>query len=321
MRPVLFQLPFSLPLFGAVEFPAYFTLLTIGFTLAAILTVRESRRLGQPPDLILDLNLWMVIWGLIGSRVLHLVADGHVHDYINLCVDSKKVPAIGALVTRCTSSAQCGYDFLCDAATLRCYPPKDCFAALKLWRGGFAYYGGFIFAVGFAVWFVRRHQLGWWRTADLASPGIALGLVLGRLGCFFNGCCYGKTTASSWGVVFPRGSIAWQAQLDAGRIGETSAALPVHATQLYESFACFLIFLILYYFVRPRRRAFGEVFAWLLILYAVARSICELYRDDDRGVFLGVISTSQIISLPLFVGGIALLIYLRKQKARGRTAS
>lgn len=305
MRPVLFN--FHAPLIGDVSFPAYFTLLTLGFGLAMILTVREARRLGMDHERILDTNLWMIVWGIIGARVLHLIADGHFHDYVNLCRDPMKVPAIDALTSYCTAAAQCGYDYLCNTATHKCYPPRDCLAALKVWRGGLAYYGGFIFAVGFAFYYVRKHKLGWWRTADLAAPGIMLGLVCGRLGCFLNGCCYGKPTTSALGVVFPRGGAAWRQQVDAGLIRPTAQALPVHPTQLYESAACFIVFLILYYVVRARRRAYGQVFAAMLILYGIARSICEVWRDDDRGVFWGFISTSQIISIPLITGGLVLL--------------
>ena len=314
MRPVL--LDFHAPLFGEVSFPAYFMLLTLGFGLAMILTVREGKRLGMDGDRVLDTNLWMVVWGIIGARVLHLIADGHIHDYVNLCVNPKLVPALDARVDHCINAAQCGYDYLCDTVTNKCYPPKDCFAALEVWRGGLAYYGGFIFAVAFAFYYVRKHKLGWWRTADLASPGIMLGLVCGRLGCFLNGCCYGKPTTSFVGVVFPRGGAAWRQQVDEHLIVAAQNALPVHPTQLYEAFACFVCFALLYFVVRPRRRAFGQVFAWMLILYGIGRSICEIWRDDDRGVILGFISTSQIISVPLMAGGIALLWWTsRKTRA------
>jgi phosphatidylglycerol---prolipoprotein diacylglyceryl transferase len=185
---------------------------------------------------------------------------------------------------------------------------------LKLWRGGLAYYGGFIFAVAFAYYFVNKHKLGWWKTADLASPGIMLGLFFGRLGCFLNGCCYGKPTSSAFGVVFPPGASVWRAQVKAHLIGPGSDALPVHPAQLYESAACFVIFLILYFVVRPRRRAFGQVFAAMLILYAIARSLCEIFRDDDRGVLFGFLSTSQLISVPLLVGGVALLVWLERRR-------
>jgi phosphatidylglycerol:prolipoprotein diacylglycerol transferase len=312
VKPILLQ--FHLPLLGNVEFPAYFTLLTIGFLVAMWITVRESKRLGMDHERILDTNLWMVVWGLIGSRLLHLVADGHFMDYVHLCTDPKAVKAIDALTSYCTTSAQCGYDYLCDAQTHACYPPRDCLAALKLWRGGFAYYGGFLAATAFAFYYVRKHALGWWRTADLAAPAIALGLFFGRVGCYLNGCCFGKPTDSAVGVVFPRGGSAWRAQLDAGLIAWNGAAHPVHPTQLYEAIGCLAVFAALYFFVRPRRRAEGEVFAGLLILYAVVRSVIEIFRDDDRGVFLGGhLSTSQLISLPLFAGGIALLVVLRRR--------
>ena len=95
MKPILLQ--FTLPLLGLVTFPAYFTLLTLGFAMAAWITVRESRKLNLDPQDILDINLYMVIWGIIGSRVLHVIADGHFMDYVNMCVDPKQVPAIDAL--------------------------------------------------------------------------------------------------------------------------------------------------------------------------------------------------------------------------------
>jgi phosphatidylglycerol:prolipoprotein diacylglycerol transferase len=319
MRPVLFELP--APLLGDVVFPAYFTLLTIGFLLAMLLTVRESHRLGMDKERVLDTNLWMVVFGILGARVLHLIADGHFHDYVNLCVDPIKVPALDARVAWCRDAAQCGYDYLCDQASHKCYPPRDCLAVLEVWRGGLAYYGGFIFAVAFAWWYVRRHRLGWWRTADLAAPGIALGLVFGRIGCYLNGCCWGKATRSALGVVFPRGGSTWRAQLDAHLIQATEEALPVHATQLYESAACLVVFALLYFVVRPRRRAYGEVFAWLLILYAVARSLVEIFRDDDRGVLFGWLSTSQILSVPLFAAGVALLIHLSRPRAGAGAAA
>ena len=312
MKPILFAI--TLPLLGEVELPAYFTLLTLGFALAMLITVREAKRTGLDHEVILDTNLWMVVWGIIGARALHLVADGHLQDYVNLCLDPKLVKAIDAKVQSCTTDAQCGYDYLCDAARHVCHPPRDCFAALEVWRGGLAYYGGFLFATAFAIWYLRRHRLSFFRVADFAAYGISLGLVFGRLGCFLNGCCYGKVTRSAVGVVFPRGGDAWRAQLEAGRIHLADAALPVHPTQLYESVACLVVTAILYFVWRPRKRADGEILAGLLILYGVARVIVEVFRDDERGVFFGgLISTSQLISVPLIGGGLYLIRRLRRR--------
>ncbi len=314
MKPILFA--FHLPVVGEVTFPAYFTLLTLGFALAAFITWRESKRIDLDPDIIIDTNLWMVIWGIIGARVLHLIADGHFHEYVDLCVNPKNVKAVDALVSRCTADAQCGYDYLCDLARNVCYPPQDCFAAVKVWRGGLAYYGGFVFAVAFGVWYCRHHKMPVGRVGDLSAPAIALGLFFGRMGCYFNGCCYGKETQSRFGVVFPRGSIAWRAQLDAGAITVNQAARAVHPTQLYEALACLLISAILYLVVRPRKRGDWDVMAMLFVLYGMARSIIEIFRDDDRGVFFGGwISTSQIISIPLVAAGLVMIFYNRR-KAR-----
>ena len=308
MKPLLWK--FVLPLLGDVTFPAYFTFLTLGLFFAAVLTIRESRKLDLDPDDIIDINLYMTIFGVIGSRILHVFVDGHLQDYVNLCLDPLKVPAIDALVKHCNTARECGYDYLCDTSKHQCYPPRDCFAWAKLWRGGLAYYGGLLLAAGYARYFTWKHKIRWWRVADLAAPPILLGLFFGRLGCYFNGCCYGKETTSAIGIRFPIGSSPWRAQYDAHQIQPGSPMLPVHPTQLYESLGCLILFLFTYYYVRPRRRKEGEVIGAMLIGYGIVRSICEIFRNDERGVLWGFLSTSQIISVPLLAGG--LWLFLRR---------
>jgi phosphatidylglycerol:prolipoprotein diacylglycerol transferase len=317
VHPVL--LSFSLPVLGEVVFPAYFTLLAIGFLFAIRITTKRARVLGMDEVRVVDTNLWMFFWGLVGSRVLHLIADGHWDEYVHLCTDPKLVPALDAKVQTCTAAAQCGFDYLCDLVTHKCYPPRDCLAALKLWRGGFAYYGGFLFAAAFAVYYTHRHKMGFLRTADLAAPAIALGLFFGRIGCFLNGCCYGKRTDGPFGIVFPRGSSVWREQVKEHLIRGADAALPVHPTQLYEAFGALVLFAFLYVYLWPRAKRQGEVFAGLLIGYGVLRSICEIFRDDDRGVLFGWLSTSQIISVPLILGGVGLLVWTRARQSDAAT--
>jgi phosphatidylglycerol:prolipoprotein diacylglycerol transferase len=306
LRPILLKL--LLPLIGDVSFPAYFTFLTLGLALAALVTVREARKLDLDPDDILDINLYMTIFGVIGSRLLHVIADGHFMDYVNLCVDPRQVPAIDSLVSHCTAAQQCGYDYLCDTARGVCYPPRDCLAWAKLWRGGLAYYGGLLMATAYAYYFTRKHNIRWWRVADLAAPPILLGLFFGRLGCYLNGCCYGKETHSAIGIRFPLGSTPWRAQYDAHLIQPGQPMLPVHPTQLYESLGCLVLFAFTYYYVRPRRRKEGEVLGAMLISYGILRSACEIFRNDERGVLWGFLSTSQIISVPLIAGGLWLIL-------------
>jgi phosphatidylglycerol:prolipoprotein diacylglycerol transferase len=307
MKPILFDFGFSLPLLGPVNFPAYFTLLTLSFGVGMWMTWREAPRLGMDRERVLDLDLWLVVWAVIGARLLHVIADGHFQEYVDLCVDNFKVKATEARVAKCFADAQCGFEYVCNLATNTCHPPRDCLAVVKVWRGGLAYYGGFIFAAAFGLYYARKHKLGMWKMADLAAPWIALGLALTRLGCFLNGCCYGKVSSVPWAVRFPRGSAVHEVQVHDHVIAPGAEALAVHPTQLYLAALNLLTFFLLYLLFRPRKRFDGALFAWLLICKGVFRSIVEVWRDDDRGVLFGWLSTSQLLSIPLVALGIYLL--------------
>lgn len=312
MRPILYDFGIDLPLLGPLNFPAYFTALTLSFLIGIWATSREAQRLGLDKDRVIDLNLWIVVWAIIGARVLHVLADGHLMDYVNLCLDPTQVKALDAKVAVCKSSAECGFDYICNQVTRTCHPPKDCFAAFKVWRGGLAFYGGFVFASIFGLLYARKHGLGMWKMADLDAPWIAFGLFLTRIGCFLNGCCFGKVTDSALGLRFPFGSAVWDHQRTHALIGPYENPLPVHPTQLYQAAGNLLTFLLLYFVVRRRKRFDGQVFGWLLILKGVFRSIFEIWRDDERGVFFGgLLSTSQLLSVPLVALGIYLLVKKR----------
>jgi len=308
VRPILVDFGIDIPLLGHLDLPSYFVLLSLSFVIGAWMTYREAPRLGLDRERVLDLNIYIVIWAIAGARVLHIIADGHFHDYVNLCVDNFKVHATEAKVAFCNASSECGYDYVCNLAAHTCHPPRDCFAILEVWRGGLAFYGGFIFATAFGLYYSRKHRMGMWKVADLCAPWIAFGLALSRLGCFLNGCCYGKITHVPWAVRFPIGSSAWSAQRDAHLITEGATALPVHPTQIYLSLFNFVTFAVLYFVVRRRKRFDGQVFAWLLVCKSVSRSFVEIWRDDDRGVFFGWLSTSQILSLPILAFGVYLLV-------------
>jgi phosphatidylglycerol:prolipoprotein diacylglycerol transferase len=256
-----------------------------------------------------------VLWGVIGARVLHVIADGHFHEYVDLCVDNFRVKATEAKVLTCISDQQCGWDYVCDVVHQTCHPPRDCLAALKVWRGGLAFYGGLIFAAAFGLYYARKHRLGMWKAADLAAPWIAFGLALTRIGCFLNGCCYGKVSRVPWAVRFPKDSVLHQAQVDAHLIHGNDPTLLVHPTQLYLAALNLLTFFLLYFVFRPRKRFDGHLFAWLLICKGVFRTLVEVWRDDDRGVLFGWLSTSQMLSVPLVAIGIWLLVRARRQPA------
>jgi phosphatidylglycerol---prolipoprotein diacylglyceryl transferase len=178
---------------------------------------------------------------------------------------------------------------------------------VTLVRSGGVFYGGLILAVAVSLWYIRRAKLPLWTTCDAFAPGIALGHVVGRFGCFFAGCCYGRPTTLPWGMTFTD-------PLAAANAG-TPLGVPLHPTQLYEAGAEFLILLVLIASERKGRGFAGRTFWLYMLLYAVSRFVIEIYRGDpDRG-HVGPLSTSQFISVLLVPIAIGMLVYL---SGRGR---
>jgi phosphatidylglycerol---prolipoprotein diacylglyceryl transferase len=174
---------------------------------------------------------------------------------------------------------------------------------LTLARSGGVFYGGLILAVAVALWYIRRVGLPLWTTCDVFAPGIALGHVVGRFGCLFAGCCYGKPTMRPWGITFTD-------PFAAANVG-TPLNQPLHPTQLYEAGAELLILFILLATERKGRPFAGRTFWLYMFLYAVSRFIIEFYRGDERGMVF-MFSTSQFISLLLAPLAVVMLVYLSR---------
>jgi len=159
-----------------------------------------------------------------------------------------------------------------------------------LQKGGLAWQGGFLGGVLAGVWFARRQKLTLKPLLDLAAPYIALGQSIGRVGCFLNGCCYGKPVA--WGIYFP----THQARL--------------YPTQLFETAGLFIIFLILKNAqTKPHRPGF--IFVFYLWLAAIERFIVEFYRAD-HDLLWGSLSLAQYVALGVFAAGLVLMKVFKK---------
>ena len=98
---------------------------------------------------------------------------------------------------------------------------------LTLLRSAGVFYGGLITAVVVALWYLRRHKMPMWTVTDVFAPGIALGHVIGRMGCLFAGCCFGRPTDVPWAITF-------HSEYAAQNVG-TTLNVPLHPTQLYEA--------------------------------------------------------------------------------------
>jgi phosphatidylglycerol---prolipoprotein diacylglyceryl transferase len=187
--------------------------------------------------------------------------------------------------------------------------PRD---LLDLARSGGVFYGGLIAAVIVALFYLRRHKLPLWTTTDVFAPGIALGHIVGRLGCLMAGCCFGRQTSVPWAITFR----------DPGALAQgTPLGVPLHPTQLYEAGAEALILAILLVFERRGRPFPGRTFWSYMLLYGISRFVVEFYRGDSRGMVFDLVSTSQFVSIILVPLAIVMLVVLGRRPDPARQAA
>ncbi len=179
---------------------------------------------------------------------------------------------------------------------------------VTLVRAGGVFYGGLIAAVSVALWYIQRIGLPLWTTCDVFAPGIALGHVVGRLGCFFAGCCYGIPTEVPWAITFTD-------PFAASNVG-TPLNVPLHPTQLYEAGAEGLILALLLATESKGRPFSGRTFWLYMLLYALSRFVIEMFRGDERGMVL-MFSTSQFISVILAPLAVGMLVHLSRRAPVG----
>lgn len=293
----------------------YGVAIATGFVVAIWMGVQQARRTGLEPVKVLDFAFYALVAGLLGSRIAFMMVEWQ--DYYNMCFAPEKMGLA----------------------------EPDCLAPLRFWQGGLVFYGGLILATLVAFWFFRKNKLPGWRYADALAPSVAMGQFFGRLGCLAAGCCHGKYCPPDklMAIQWEPGTAAHKVILPGLADGAQKATflaegyVTAHPTQLYESSATLLlvIFLIL---MRPYKRFDGQVLAMYIMAYALIRSTIELFRGDKiRGFlveytnpsiseFLGLpldepllLSTSQFISLMMFVSAVA--IWVVRSRATKREAA
>lgn len=180
--------------------------------------------------------------------------------------------------------------------------------AVALSGGGLSMYGGVLAAMGTSWLYSRWRRVRFLALADVAAPSLALGLAVTRIGCFLNGCCYGRPTTGPLAVSFPAGSHAARAFGDAA----------LHPTQLYSSATGFAILVALLAFER-RRRGEGQVFGLFLVLDAIGRFTLDFVRSYDASAYvLRGLTVHQLITAGLFA--IGLLLLARNAPSHGNSA-
>jgi phosphatidylglycerol:prolipoprotein diacylglycerol transferase len=302
-------LPREIPVFG------YGLMLVIGFYCGMQLGRALARRVGIDPDVVVNVALIALIFGIAGARLSHILEN--IGEY-----------------TRADRSA---WDNLV--------------AALNIRSGGLTFFGGLILATVACLIYGAIRRVPLRLGMDVIAPCVMIGLAFGRVGCFMNGCCHGAECNVSWAVHFPYHSNAYLDQYDLGEVNPppelmtldkkgkprlmtveeahadpgaaellrhkvpgVTASLPVHPSQLYSSVNAFLIagVLVAYFTTQP---APGRVFALMMILKGLTRFILEMIRAEPA--VWGNLSFSMVVSIPLFVGGIVMwLICGRLDRSR-----
>lgn len=193
--------------------------------------------------------------------------------------------------------------------------PQFIGTVLNLSSGGIVLYGGLIAAaIAFFV-FCSVNRIRPLAMLDIITPSIFLGIGFGRIGCFLNGCCYGKESTLPWAVQFPRESATFSALLEKGLIDpEAFCTPPLHPTQIYSAIDGFMLAaLTAWYFSRRRRN--GEVFAIGLFIYPITRFLIEFIRNDEPGLLGPKLTISQWISAGVFLVAIGYMVWLSRRPA------
>ncbi|MCX5707281.1 MAG: prolipoprotein diacylglyceryl transferase [Candidatus Omnitrophica bacterium] len=160
-------------------------------------------------------------------------------------------------------------------------------------HGGLSWFGGLILGLFSGVVYLKRKKLPVYKTIDLIIPYVALAQAIGRLGCFLNGCCFGRE--SSYGIYFPV---------------HKAVLIP---TQLYSSLFLVFIFVILIY-LRERPHKAGFILFTYLLLYSTKRFFIEFWRADNPAIIFNL-TIFQIFAVAIFFLALIKLIQLTKKSS------
>jgi phosphatidylglycerol:prolipoprotein diacylglycerol transferase len=332
--------------FGRMPINSYGFAIMVGFLLCSWVAVRRARPLGIKSDFILDLGIIAMIAGIIGAKINYLLQYPHElkdNPMSKTLWGDMGLNPLGALLLgpipfafwfwRMKTSGEKVHLFswqsgvllvltlflaLLGTRALYLYQNSGEYSwvVFKKWQSGFVLYGGLIAGVSAGVLYIKMRGQSIAIISDLVAPSVMLGLAFGRIGCFLNGCCHGKEGTSFLCVSFPADSPAAREQ----HKGWNERSNPVHPTQLYETAAAIAFFFILSWYYHKKRKANGEVFLLMCMLYGTWRFLIEFARGDERPQWLGELSYSQVVSLVLFLVAGVWMFLLRSRPPAGEAS-
>lgn len=169
----------------------------------------------------------------------------------------------------------------------------------KLYNGGLVLYGFLLTTPWVLIWKLRQQKIGGHAFLMTVAPVLPLGIGIGRLGCFLNGCCYGGPGEQSWCVVYPSGTLPH----------EMFPGVPLHPSQIYA----FVMGLVLALFLSRLPTIMPRVQGYRLALvfcfsYGCARLAEEFFRADTPDHVFGVLTAGQGVSVMLMA--LAVLLWV-----------
>ncbi|RKY66046.1 MAG: prolipoprotein diacylglyceryl transferase, partial [Candidatus Latescibacterota bacterium] len=255
---------------GPLAIHSYGVMLSLSFLVGVYLSIWRGRKLGLDSGRMMDLAMYVMISSAVGARLFYVIPHWEVF-------------------------------------TGHPWDVINPFQNGEMGIAGLTLYGGLILAVVVGIWFARRHHMPVWRVTDAMAPGVASGIFLTRIGCFLNGCCFGKPSTVSWAMTFPRNCAA----------GYLFPDTPIHPTQVYSSLYGLAIFGILMFLERFKRFD-GFTFWVFILLYSVARFAVDFVRYYEESMTLFHvrnvgISLNQGISVGGFVLAWVMLFVLKRK--------
>ncbi len=262
--------------FGPFQLHTYGLMITIAFAAAIFISIHRGKKVGIDPGRIWDLALIVLFTSLLGARLTYVFT--HINEFKGNWL---------AIINPVQPDGRIGI-------------------------AGMVLLGGVVAATIASIWYLKRKKQPVWQFADVIAPALALGIGIGRIGCFANGCCYGMPTDSWLGVVFPKGSVA----------GSYFPNTPVLPTQLF-SFAWGVILFTILMLAEKKWKTFdGFTFALFLIGYSIFRIAIDTVRYYEEADILIHTETiritfSQAVSAGLIVFGVILFLTQKRKSQDG----
>ncbi len=255
---------------GPIPVRSYGVMMALAFLFGVWYVKRMTARDGKPFDPYLNVAYIMIFGGVIGARLAYVFM--HWSDFAH--------------------------------NLLSAFNP---FHEGQFGIAGLNLYGGVLLALIGSFLYIRYKKMSVLEVFDYFAPALALGIGIGRIGCFLNGCCFGTPCDLPWAISFPKGSIPYS----------VFGSAHIHPSQLYTSLYGFGLFIALHFLLK-HRRFIGQLTAVMLMAEAVFRFAIEFVRYYENAMmfsFLGHEATyNQVIAALLFLLGLILYIVNRSRQ-------